>query len=116
MARTLGIAKGLEIEEGKASKNVERKVKEVRIKCGAAMENFRFNDALIAIWELISFCDKYINEEKLWQTKDAKVINDLFFALNEIASMLAPFMPETSAKIEAAARNGESRILFPKLL
>ncbi|MCH8741791.1 methionine--tRNA ligase [Patescibacteria group bacterium] len=66
-----------------------------------ALDEFKFNKALAAIWKLISFCDKYIEKEKLWkQTKNQQSkINNLLFALAHIAHLLKPFLPETSEKI-----------------
>jgi len=64
-----------------------------------ALENFKFNEALSLIWELIGFCDKYIEKEKPWESKDQKVIQELLFALSNIASLLQPFLPKTSEKI-----------------
>ena len=81
-----------------------------------ALENFKFNDSLFAIWEIISFCDKYINEEKLWETKNPQVINDLFFAIKEIGVLLEPFLPETSEKIKNAVKSKKSENLFPRLI
>ena len=80
------------------------------------IENFKFNDALLAIWELISFCDKYINDEKLWETKKPEVINDLFFAIKEIGILLEPFLPATAEKIKTAVAAKSSPNLFPKIL
>jgi len=115
LARTLGIKKDLELKQTAPRPPIKEKIKEAKEKCGLAIENFKFNEALSSIWGLISFCDKYINEEKLWQTKNPQVLSDLFAALNEISLMLAAFLPETSAKIEAAVKGGKSEILFPKL-
>lgn len=66
-----------------------------------ALDEFKFNEALIAIWDLIHFCDKFIEKEKPWKKspKQLSVINDLLFALANIASFLRPFLPETSKKI-----------------
>jgi methionyl-tRNA synthetase len=115
VARTLGIAKGQKIEKAEASEATNQKIKETKKRCNAAVDSFKFNEALIAVWELIGYCDKYINDQKLWQTKDARIINDLFVALSEISIMLAPFVPATSAKIEEAVKSGQAHILFPKL-
>lgn len=115
VARTLGIAKGQKIERAQASEATNQKIKEAKAKCNAAIGSFKFNEALIAVWELIGYCDKYINDQKLWQTKDVRVINDLFVVLGEISLMLAPFAPATSAKINEAVKSGEAGILFPRL-
>ena len=75
-----------------------------------ALEEFKFNEALIAVWELIGFCDKYIEKEQPWRLlsnpkskiqnpKLKEVIGNLLFAISNIAEMLQSFLPETSEKI-----------------
>jgi methionyl-tRNA synthetase len=66
-----------------------------------ALNNFKFNEALSSIWELISFCDRYIEKKRPWEESDNQlsVINNLLFALTNIAQMLQPFLPGTSEKI-----------------
>jgi len=116
LARTLGMAKGLEIKEIIATKNTKQKIEGIKEKYKTAVENFKFNEALSAIWELISYSDKYINEEKLWETKNPKVISDLFFILNEISDLLSPFLPETSEKIKRAVETKKAEVLFPRAI
>jgi methionyl-tRNA synthetase len=82
-----------------------------------ASEEFRFNEALASIWDLISFCDKIIDDEKPWENSDKKtnVISDLLLALENIARLLIPFLPETSEKILGQIKTKKSTLLFPKL-
>lgn len=119
VARVLGIAGNLKIKAEKATRKTNEKVKEVKDRYKFAIENFKFNEALSAVWELISYCDKYINEKKLWENKNPEVINDLFFVINTIKDLLLPFLPETSEKIKTAfATQGTSRkseALFPRV-
>lgn len=77
--------------------------------------NFKFNEALALIWEVIAFCDRYVNEEKLWESKDEKVINNLFFAIKKIAGFLSPFLPETAEKINTSLKTGKTEALFPRI-
>ena len=114
VARVFFIAKGTGQPKLSNSK-LKKLIKEVKNKCFEAVKEFKFNDALASVWELIGFCDKYINEEKLWETKNIKVINDLFFAINEIGILLEPFLPETAEKIKVAVESKKSEILFPRL-
>lgn len=67
-----------------------------------ALEEFRFHDALTFVWEKIKKTDKFIDEKKPW-TLSGKALED---ALNpsitqliEIATLLQPFLPQTSQKI-----------------
>ncbi len=123
VARVLGISKNIEIKNIESTKNTEEKIKEIKENYEKQIKEFKFNEATSSIWELISYCDKYINEEKLWETpstssgqvKKQKVISDLFFTLKEIAELLNPFLPETSEKIKTAIINKKSEVLFPRI-
>ncbi len=80
-----------------------------------SLSELRFNEALATIWELIGFCDKYIEKKRPWESKDKRVIGDLLFALNHIAEMLKPFLPGTSEKILEQIKTKKSKPLFPRL-
>jgi methionyl-tRNA synthetase len=82
-----------------------------------ALEEYRFNDALKSIWELITVCDKHINENKPWEGKEnaSQVVSDILVALNAISDLLAPFLPETSLKMKRVLETKTSEILFPRL-
>ena len=80
-----------------------------------ALNMFKFNEALMVIWGLNGFCDKYIEKEKLWESKKKDVINDLLFTVAEIAKLLEPFLPETSEKIIKQIKTQKSEPLFPRL-
>ncbi len=104
------------------SKILNLELEKIRGQYYLVLRNFKFNEALGAIWELISFCDKYIDEEKPWETgneklkiKNEKVIRDLLFALQEIADLLKPFLPQTAEKILEQLRSSKSTPLFPRL-
>lgn len=115
VARVLGISKNIEINKFVSTKNTEEKIEKVEINYKKFVKDFKFNEALSTIWELVGYCDKYINEEKLWETKDEKVISDLFFVLKKIAELLNPFLPETSEKINKAILSRKSEALFPRI-
>ena len=114
-ARVLGISKSAKTAILKPTKKTKEKIEETKKSYTSAIEKFKFNEALSAVWELISYCDKYINDEKLWETKKPEVINDLFFILNEISNLLLPFLPETAEKIRKAVKFRKSEILFPRI-
>jgi len=75
---------------------------------------FRFNDTLADVWELVSFCDKYIDEEKPWEIKDIEkqklVFSNLLLSLVTISQLIEPFLPETSKKMKDQL--GENKGLF----
>lgn len=119
VARVLGIAGNIKTNKLKPTKKTSKKIEETKKNCASALKKFRFNEALAVVWELISYCDKYINDEKLWETKKTEVINDLFCALNEISDLLLPFLPETAEKIKKTinppAGEKNTEILFPRV-
>lgn len=116
VSRTLGIASKIEeFKEKKPSSKIKDKIKEISETYKSAVENFKFNDALFSVWDMISFCDKYINEVELWKSKDVQVISDLFYAIKEIALLLQPFLPETSNKISVIMESKKAEALFPKI-
>jgi len=80
-----------------------------------AVTEFKFNEALIVVWDLISFCDKCINEERPWEGGKGKVIDDLRMTIIEIVKLLEPFLPETSEKMLKQLKEGKSYPLFPRI-
>ncbi len=96
---------------------LKKEIKSTERKVGEFLQDFKFNEALKTIWDLISWCDKYINEEKPWEVKRnaEAVISDLLYAINEIAGLIAPFLPETSEKIKNILETKKSAVLFPRV-
>ncbi|MFZ3100065.1 MAG: class I tRNA ligase family protein, partial [Minisyncoccales bacterium] len=82
---------------------------------GLLLEDYKFNEALVAIWKVINFGDKYIEKTQPWKTKDTAAVGDLLFALSQIGQMLGPFIPQTSAKIKKLLAGEDTGILFPRL-
>ena len=78
-----------------------------------AIKKFKFNEALIFIWDLISFCDKYINDEKLvGNSKTGGYKRFIFYHKRDCRILLNPFLPETSEKINKALKSKKSEILI----
>jgi len=99
----------------KSEKNIDKKIKDAEKIVAKKLEEFKFNEALAAVWELISFGDKYVNETAVWKISDLKlkirIISNLAAIVNSLSEILTPFLPETAAKI-ANLKKGE--ILFPR--
>ena len=68
-------------------------------KADGFMGRYEFHRALETIWEIISFCDVYIEEKKPWETKDKRILKNLLAALLKIAVLLKPFLPNTSERM-----------------
>ena len=98
---------------------LKKEIEKTKKKCKKYLERFKFNEALKSIWDLISWCDRYINEKKPWEWENkensAQVISDLLFALQNIAELLSPFLPETSEKIKNALKEKKPAPLFPRI-
>ncbi|MBI4101736.1 MAG: methionine--tRNA ligase [Candidatus Nealsonbacteria bacterium] len=119
VARVTTLAKNFNVPPiGKFSNSKFPKlIKEAEKDRDSLLMEFRFNEALVKIWELISECDRYINEQKPWQEskKQKEVIGDLLLAISRIAKLLEPFFPETSGKIIKQFGAGKSNPLFPRV-
>ncbi len=85
----------------KVSGSVERTWQSYEIN----MEKLAPHLALKDVWDLISFCDQFINTEAPWQLAKvdkerlSRVIYTLLETIRHIAWQIAPFMPMTSDKI-----------------
>jgi len=91
--------------EEKVGSEIQAKVRLSWDKYEIALDNFAFNDALAATWELIAYCDNYITQTKPWTMIDGsqedfvKIIYNLLETLRHIAWQIRPFMPQVSEKI-----------------
>jgi len=73
----------------------------------------------MAIWEFISIANKYIVENEPWtlgkdpanREKLTAIMYNLLVALQEIAVLISPFMPQTAEKILKQIGDGEARQL-----
>ena len=90
-----------------------------------ALEQCRFDRALDEVWEQVKGLNQYIEEAKPWEIAKAKeeehlreVLAYIAGALLEVAGLLAPFMPDTSAMIKQIFGSGiikeVPKPLFPK--
>jgi methionyl-tRNA synthetase len=102
------------------------------------MENIDFYKALNKIWELIRISNKYIEDEAPWKlakdinnkSKLNNILFNLLATMKIIATLLAPFMPDSSDKmlkqlglentnldwenINKNIKTGEIKVLFPR--
>lgn len=126
LAKGLGnlVARVLTLAEKSGIKSFNKKfepvIKKEKKNVDKLINEFKFSDALGAIWRLISLGDKYIDEKKPWSlNKDSKnfkgVIGSLLYLIFGIGNLLSPFLSETSEKISSAVKKGKSVTLFPRL-
>lgn len=84
------------------------------------LKNFRFDLALLSLWDEIAALDKKINEQKPWELEGPtlkKVISPIAQTIREIAFNLGPFLPQTSDKILAqfTGKISAEKPLFPRI-
>ncbi|MBI4359407.1 MAG: methionine--tRNA ligase [Candidatus Nealsonbacteria bacterium] len=118
VARVITLSSKFKIQSSKlANPELAMAVEEMKQKVGKAMQEFKFNEALLAIWQLIAFCDRYIDKTKPWEEKEQskQVIGDLLLVIGAVADSLVPFLPETSAKIQQQLLTNKKENLFPRL-
>lgn len=118
VARVLTLAEKSDIKTVKKAFDLE--IEKVKKTIEKFISEFKFNDALSAIWQLIALGDKYIDDKKPWTlNRDSEefkeIIGSLIFLISEIRKLLEPFLPETSEKIEDMIKNKKSGVLFPRL-
>ncbi|MFH0803566.1 MAG: methionine--tRNA ligase [Candidatus Tagabacteria bacterium] len=126
VARVITLAMEFDIQSKIASdvvhdSKIDQEIKKIKKDYNESLENFKLNEALILVWDLIRICDKYINDEKPWSLQAVKdkekidaVLGDLLSAISEIAGLVKPFLPETSEKILKQLQSLKSEPLFPR--
>lgn len=100
MAETIS-DEGKIILELKNCRKVLTEIEKTEKSCKKYLEDFKFNESLKEIWDLVSFCDKFCDVEKPWEKKKNAVpaIHCLLYTLVNLARLLNPFLPQTSEKI-----------------
>jgi len=117
VARVLKLAQGQNQESRVENQELKIQIDKSKKDYKKALDNFQFDVALKAIWELIGFCDRYIERERPWENINNKssIINDLLLAIKEVAKLLEPFLPETSKKIIEQLKTRKLKPLFPRI-
>jgi methionyl-tRNA synthetase len=125
-ARILALAEKEELKSAPIDPTFELEIQKMQKAVFAKTKEFRFHEALAAIWAAIAFGDKYLNDRAVWAIKDEgerreKLFN-LVSLLDNVAAVLLPYLPESSRQITAAIQwNGDilhaKRIepLFPRI-
>jgi methionyl-tRNA synthetase len=126
-ARVLKLGEDLGTIEVNVKKDIEKEttaaIARIRKLADQNIKEFKLHESLAAIWELISYGDKYINEKKPWETKDKKAIFNLVVILDNAAALLHPFLPAAAEKITQSIswlskntlRISKPSILFPRI-
>lgn len=118
-ARVLSLAEKIKNYDLKNFKDidgaVEKKIKEIKKILDQKLEEFKFHEAVSAIWELISFGDKYLNKNKPWEKNNEKIVFNAAVILDNISALLRPFLPETAEKINSGIQWENNKLLIKKI-
>jgi methionyl-tRNA synthetase len=85
----------------------------------AEMEGFAFHKALIAVWEVISRLNKYIDTTKPWdlaktdRERLAAVLHTITEAIKVVSVLLWPFMPQSAERIQQQLGYNEVGLALP---
>lgn len=116
VARVVTLADKYDVSfKSKASQQTQKEIDNTQKKYQKALKEFKFNEALAAVWEFISLCDEYIEREKPWEGNKKEVVENLLLSLKEIAKLLEPFLPQTSEEVIRQIKSRKSKPLFPRI-
>lgn len=117
LSRTIALASRTSFKKKAPSLKIRQRIYKTKREHKKLLREFKFNDTLKSVWELVSFCDKYINDKKPWENKKnvPGTISDVLHALKNIADMMGPFLPETAERIKRIVKTKKQEILFPRL-
>lgn len=98
-------------------------IAECRAKYAAAFDGLDIQTAAHAAWEAIAVCDRFVQATEPFKTiktdpeKAKRDLSSLLVSVDEVAELIKPFMPDTSAHIARALRNPAAGLtpLFPRL-
>ena len=88
-----------------ANRNFKREIDLVWRTYIESLDQLRFETALASICNLVSFCDKYIDQQEPWRlfkknlAEYQKVLYNLLEGLRHLAWLIQPFMPKKSDQI-----------------
>jgi len=125
-ARVLTLAEKETLTDGVLDGDFDITIETMKREVYASLKEYKFAYALAAIWDAISFGDRYVNDHKIWEIKNdaarAAALFNLVSLLDAVATELVPFLPEASRKIKAAIMHEGSTVktkkpdtLFPRV-
>lgn len=109
---------------GEIDSEIKGKVREAEENYKKQFEELNLFEALKSVFSLAKALDKYINEKEPWKTQSSLVLSSLLYGIEEVATLLEPFMPQkarqATAYIDGIKKrkilNSEKLNLFPRKL
>ncbi|MFA5348808.1 MAG: class I tRNA ligase family protein [Candidatus Paceibacterota bacterium] len=107
----------VDLKEKISDKDILNAFKDTRKTYNSLIQEIKLSEALSCIWDLIGFCDKYIEKEKIWENpkEKEKTIKNLILILFNISELLNPFLPETAEKIVEQIKGERKEPIFPRI-
>lgn len=103
----------------KVEEDFKREVDTFESKINNYYEEFELKQAADLISELSDWGNKYVDQEKPWQsdasTRVEVVLNNLSYLLSKVIDAYEPIIPTSSARAKEALANRSKIILFPRL-
>ncbi|MEX2017395.1 MAG: methionine--tRNA ligase [Candidatus Pacearchaeota archaeon] len=80
-------------------------------------EGYQLDKVLNEIFSFVDVCNEYVQNQKIWETKNKKQLYELVESIKKIGELLSPFMPKTSEKIakQFSGKIKKSAVLFEKI-
>ncbi len=103
---------GMQSSENKLIKKLNLK------KIEEYFRNFEFDKILNEIFAFVDICNEYVQNKKIWETKNKKDLYELKESILKIAELLSPFIPESAEKITKqfnSKKITKGEILFRKI-
>ena len=103
--RTLKFKGISEIPKGNMNQDIKKLIDNAYVEVGEAIERLEFKEASTKVIRLIEDANKYYDEEKPWIAfkEDINKFNDIIYTcanlIANIANLMEPFMPGSSAKV-----------------
>lgn len=112
----LGKNKGIEIDQKYVAKEFKAHIDKDIEHITNLYEQYNIFEAAHIINEVVSYGNKYINDQKPWEvTLPTETINNLYYLLEQISDIYEPIIPESSRKAQEALKRHEPIILFHKI-
>lgn len=100
ISRIFGLLKNFSSDKILLNENLlEKELKEIEKKFNQYFENFEFSQAYRYIFQFIKILNKFIDENKIWVSKEEKYYKTLIINLKNIAQFYLPLLPESMGKV-----------------
>lgn len=91
-------------------------INDYKLKVSNSWSDYRFKDVCFTINELVKVGNKYINDEKPWNTDNyIQVLSNLYYLISNVNEFYYPIIPNTYEDVKTAILSKKKHILFNKI-